>query len=523
MDNENFIIITTYVASGITNEEFINQRIQILKLSTIPSILQQNIKNFMWCIYLDEMNNPSHKLKELEDMLKKYSDKINIHIVKYKPILQDGSLCIDNRGRSCSTKRYELYLSTIKHCKDSGYLDNIKYITHLMLDDDDPILNNYTEWINNKVSEHKDKLDESDGVIVINKCQYIFYLLQIQLISIISHKAMKGSGFIFYKKEQMEDIRFHPYSIEENVNSNFAYKKKYNIGCVAVQDPPTWVYFRHKLSTTKYSKDFIVSSVVDSWQGINKIVEIMNFYNSNNLKILKNSMHDEKKSSEIINWVKFRKLKKKKILFIFNDIKKYHNAAKFPHFLKNNFVVFTIFLDENVNISKNNYLLKNSSNQILTSKNRVTKEFTNELLAFNPDFIVIFGDRIKMTRLKYYLKKKSYLCSIVDFKEKSHEFFGKNIGHVSRWRVQHYIILYKLLHQNLMGYYDSSTIKKANNSKIKTNKIKTKTNNKNTQKQDIKNNKAKIKTTNINRIIHIRRTKSNKTYSTSRFMRVNVI
>ena len=37
-DNENFIIITTFIGSGMSDINFFNQRAEILRLSTIPSI-----------------------------------------------------------------------------------------------------------------------------------------------------------------------------------------------------------------------------------------------------------------------------------------------------------------------------------------------------------------------------------------------------------------------------------------------------------------------------------------------------
>ena len=107
MTKDNIVFITTYIGSGVTDGSFLDQRMNILKYSTIPSLLAQTDKNFVWCVYLDELNNPKDKLDELVKLLESY-DSIKMHILKYKPFLSNGSLCVDNRARSFSTKRYEL-------------------------------------------------------------------------------------------------------------------------------------------------------------------------------------------------------------------------------------------------------------------------------------------------------------------------------------------------------------------------------------------------------------------------------
>lgn len=459
MEEKCLTIITTYIASGVTDNSFIDQRIKILQESTIPSLIEQLNKNFIWCVYLDEMNNDPNSIKKIIKLLNKYKKMINIHIVKYKPILSNGSLCLHNRARSCSSKRFELYLRTIDYCDEKGYLKGVQFVSHLMLDDDDPILNTHIDWVSNKVYQLKDKIKQHEnsnlpkGMIVINKNQYIFYLSQMALKKVKSTKALKGSCFIFYHISMIKEIKFHPYSILEKMENNTVYKDKYNIDSIILEDEPTWVYLRHHVSTSSYSKNYIVSNIIKSWQSEKDIVKVLKFYTHDRLKKLKETFRSEVKSRDIIEWKNFRNLDKKKILFIYSEIKKYKCCIDIPNFLKNNFDIFTIFLDDDAmnyeEIKKHDFYKKFSHCQSLSCKRGVNKGIVDNIKRFKPDYTIIFGDQDKMGHLRYYLRRNSYIHCTLNVKDGNHNIVNNKMKNMKTWDSNDYLKLYNILLKQL--------------------------------------------------------------------------
>lgn len=440
IDMNNFIIITTYIGSGVSDPHFIDQRINILKYSTIPSILSQTEKNFIWCIYLDELNTPKQKIDELTNLFESFKKHINIHICNHKPILSDGSLCVDNRARSCSSKRYELYIESINYSKKNGYIsDNTKYITHLMLDDDDPILKDHIKWINEKVIQFNNKLIDNKAIIVINRNQYILYLDHMKLVNIESTKALKGSCFIFYPAENALNIKFHPYSIIETIENNGKYKEMYNISYETVMDPATWIYFRHKLSTSAYQKEFIINKNIKIIEGKESIVKQLEFYNAGKLDRLINSLKNENKSSELTLWRSTRDNEKKKLAIIVDDIKLYENALRFCIFLKHNFTINIITLD-----SRTSELIKEHSN--FFEKNMQVSDLANYYYAtikLRPDYIFIFG------KLDLELPLKRHKHCMLNDKNKTHKLFDTEIKNVLSWKRIDFMFIYNKLMHNL--------------------------------------------------------------------------
>jgi len=433
---DNFILITTYIGSGVSDSSFIDQRINILKYSTIPSVLSQSEKNFIWCIYLDDLNTPMHKVDEMVNLFENYKKHINIHVCRHKPILSDGSLCIDNRARSCSSKRYELYLESINYCKKNGYInDQTRYITHLMLDDDDPILKHHIRWINEKVKQFNNKLSDNKAVIVINRNQYILYLDHMKLVSINSNKALKGSCFLFYPTDMMIDVKFHPYSIIETIESNEKYKGMYNIGCEVVTDVPTWVYFRHQLSTSAYQKEFIINEQVMLIEGKEKIVKHLEFYGNGRLDQLVESLRRERRSSEIIVWRSTRDAERKRIVFLIDDLKLYENALRFCVFIKHNFVINIVSLDPN---TSTDFIKQHSG---FFEKNlQVSKDNHAITVArLKPDYIFIFAKPEVETPFKRHKH-----C-FINNSHKTHRILDTEIKNISSWKRLDFMLLYNRL------------------------------------------------------------------------------
>jgi hypothetical protein len=455
MENNNLVLITTFIGSGITDDAFLNQRIDILKYSTIPSLLNQNHKNFVWLVYLDEFNNSQNKIMSLYNLFNKYLDEINIHIVKYKPFLEDGSLCKENRARSCSTKRYELYKKSVDYCKLKGYLKNIKYISHIMLDDDDPILPNHITWINKNVNTYQDKLNDSRGMIIINNKQYVFYINDLSLISVKSTKSLKGSCFVFYKIDNSHDIRFHPYSILESITGNVVYKTKYNIDYQVVEEPPSWIYFRHGLSTSPLSKSYIISAEYKKWSGLSNIIQRLPFYGNGNLVNLQKSLTTKKKSIELSRWMQFRNHDLKNILFIIDDLSKYETAIKLAVFLRHNFNIKCVIIDpigsDNQYVKTHkDYFSKNTIIEELTPEKRVTKKIVDFVKSHNPSYTFVFANPKSYGRVIYYLKTTKIIHNFVDVENQNHKLFNTELKNIKFWNQYNFIDFYDLLITNLV-------------------------------------------------------------------------
>lgn len=369
---DNLIIISTYIASGVTESTIIDERISLLEYLTIPSLKNQTDTNFVWFIYLDKLNNPNDRFEKLKSCITKNAGNIKFFIFEYEPILHDGSLCVQNRGRSCSIKRGELYNLSVGHIDKLGLLKNIKTLAHVMLDDDDPVLPKYISDMNNNVQKYKNVLEKHYGLIVVNLNQFVLYLNDLNLCKIESNKALKGPSYVIYDIKNMYNYRFHPYSILEDYGRNEVYLKKYDISLQIVKDEPTWVYLRHNCATSNYSKQFIINKGLDRIVGSNNIAKILNI-NPFNLNKIFQSFKNRKKDKSLIKWVNTRNDadRNNKILFIIHDTKYLNIIHKLQKFLKNNYDItfvnnsnipntnlyLKIFYFHNANVPKNNKFL----------------------------------------------------------------------------------------------------------------------------------------------------------------------
>jgi hypothetical protein len=451
INTNNLVLITTYIGSGVNDNNFLDQRINILKYSTIPSLVRQSSKNFVWLVYLDEFNTNGPKIHEMCEFLKQYMKHIKIHICKHKPILKNDVLCIDNRARSCSSKKHDLYLQSLDYCEQKGYLKNINYVSHMMLDDDDPIRKTHIGWINNKVKKYHDQIKDKNGMIVINRNQYIFYLNNMTLATIKSKKAMKGSGFVFYDIKNIRKIRFHPYAILETLESNKLYLEKYNISTNIVEDSPTWIYFRHHVSTSSYRKEFIIDNLITKVIGVNNVKKILGFYNkTTNLEKLSTLLKAQHRSSDIINWKIFRYKKRKNLLFVIDNITKYPQGLKLCNFLSNNFNVSLMVLnakDRSHDLVKNHWnVLKDKTifNDITINKG-IDRSIMQSIEQNKGDHILLFGDTPGANRMSYHLNKKYAPISMFNKKKRINLLLGSNVRDVNKWDTKFFAKIYELL------------------------------------------------------------------------------
>ncbi len=447
--NENFIIITTYVASGMSSQQFLDERLHIMQLSTGPSICSQTMKNFIWLIYFDKLNSPAASIQLFKDLLQKYKTEINVHIIEYEPFLVDGSLVLHNRARSCCKKRYSLYNEALNYCEKARLLEGKKYVAHTMLDDDDPILPHHIKWINKKMNLYRDDLSVHKGAIIINKSQYLLYINELTAFDITSTKALKGCSFIFYKKENAATVNFHPYSILEPIPNNHAYLDKYGIKTHIVNDKPSWVYFRHKMSTSNYNKDYIVEKENNKYVGTTQICEIMSFYNVTRLMNLYKYLATPRKDDEVLSWVTFRKDKLKKVLFLVEDYGADMNgrtgrAFMFYNFMKNNFENCLIYYSDdtrfikkyNVNTKKLVHIepsKKDISGTITTALNPTTLK--SKLLEYEPTIIIVFGIRKTVELINSVLDTvgKKYIVINFDYEKRYHSINGRTIKGIQKW------------------------------------------------------------------------------------------
>jgi hypothetical protein len=304
-----------------------------------------------------------------------------------------------------------------------------------MLDDDDPILKHHIRWINEKVKQFSNKLSDNRAVIVINKNQYILYLDHMKLVSIESNKALKGSCFLFYPVGNSMDIKFHPYSIIETIESNMKYKGMYNIGCEVVTDAPTWIYFRHQLSTSAYQKEFIIDEQVMLIDGKEKISKHLEFYGGGRLDHLVESLRKERRSSEIIVWRSTRDAERKRIVILVDDLKLYENALRFCVFIKHNFIINIVSLDTNTSTDfiKQNSEFFEKSIQIPKDNHALT------VARLKPDYIFIFA------KPEVEMPFKRHKHCFINSGHKTHRIMDMEIKNVLSWKRLEFMLLYNKL------------------------------------------------------------------------------